>query len=214
MHQKIQHFELRNKFNVDFALDSPEDIQRWREERKARFPKFQNNISNNSGQSVVDKSTNVGLKNKRVNDRHNHKKKRNRHKRKWNSNKTYDHCNIKRNKVEQELLTHNNITNDNCTKLDTSNTISTAKNSLSLISCYSSDDDVQNDWTTSKDDEYNLSIISELLNNVVSRVHNELTKPTNSSIQKCKKRKRPYNPHAHLSYSKLNLFQKVCIQTR
>lgn len=206
LHKKIQHLELRNKYNVDFALDSPEDIQKWREERKARFPKVQDGEqrqpANNLHPENVPKQQN----------RNNHRNKRhNRRKRQFNKSPD-NQANFKRSRLNEST---SSLVETVADKSCSDKPIDKPQNSLSLISCYSSDEESGESSPKKNLDFENEQIIREMVNSMISKVHSDLSTQSSSIKQtvtnKNIKRKKPFNPHQHMAYSKLNLFQKVSI---
>lgn len=62
-HSDIQHLELRNKYSVDFTLSTPEDIAKWRTERRAKYPTL-GNVEKKSVEKTINET---GTKNVLIN---------------------------------------------------------------------------------------------------------------------------------------------------
>lgn len=170
-HSDIQHMELRNKYNVDFSLSTPEDISRWRAERKARFPTAESVERKNAqilknemeeGAQRQQTSGNFARNNARnrqsnwKNTNNNRNKNRKRQQSSTHPQHHNDNFNIKRNRVEDILV--NKVTDldhqpqgrdfpettvvlEESTSSPTVATKTPSCNSLNLLSYYESDED-------------------------------------------------------------------------
>lgn len=130
-HQRIQHFCFRDKSVIKkfMCLDSPEDIEKWREERKANFPTKVNIEMKKAKQSqqminsLVQTNQNQrnGKSNSGRNKRFNRFDKRNKIKRKFNRNYNNEETEIETEECVKSSVSIdlNSITNDvKRTKLD------------------------------------------------------------------------------------------------
>lgn len=233
--------ELRNRYNVDFMLNSPEDIARWRAERRARYPTFENaekkDITDTSDK-VSSGKLNEAKRYQNRNEHSNWKNNNNRcnnTKRKQNyfqnQHTNYDSFNIKRNRLDQDLLS-SKVLNTADSENDTEKNFPAKEeksNSLNLLSYYGSDEETDNMDAFRKEPlektnrntspiketvntDNSEQIIAKLVSDLLHKVQCNLTASTaneiNSKTVKPKKRKRPFVAPS-LTYSKLSLFQKV-----
>ncbi|KAH9389606.1 nuclear fragile X mental retardation protein interacting protein 1 [Tyrophagus putrescentiae] len=239
-HSDVQHIELRNKYSVDFSLSTPEDIAKWRSERRARYPTFENVVKKSSEQlnNEADnrKATHFNQSNNSDNyssqNRQNWKNSENNRsryndKRKFNSNNalhqnfTDHHYNVKRNRTEDVSATSDPIPQmgasevKSVVKEEVKVEPSVCSNSLNLLTYYESDEEAEvsppdEQKSTENVEEAVKEVVSELLCKVEKTVFNSSKQKTSKRQKKKAKKQPPSGPQ--LNFSRLSLFQKLMLQ--
>ncbi|KAF7488780.1 hypothetical protein SSS_01936 [Sarcoptes scabiei] len=185
LHKKIGHIQLLNKYSENFLMNSPEEIARWREERRRKFPK----VENVSDQIETIKSEHYkdsrGNKNEAFpfNNRSQSCPNRFQNNQRLSNNHHKFLSNKRKAKKFDKLFVHN-------------------KKFLEKKYAYS-DSDEQSDGED-----------NETINRVVTELVRDLIKKIERTNEKSQKRPRPISsartPQLH--YSQLSLFQKLMLQ--
>lgn len=195
-HSDIQHLELRNKYSVDLTLSTPEDIAKWRTERRAKYPTFENvekksvektvnetdtkktarfNQSNNNDNYSGRNRQNANWKNNSHNSRGRYNNKR-----KYNSNNLHQnfndhHYNVKRNRTEDVSAKNDksgevpqNVASEVKKPVSSIKTETTAGNSLNLLTYYESDDEVE--ISQAPDEQKSTENVDETVKDVISEL--------------------------------------------
>lgn len=213
LHKKIEHFELQTKYN--FKLDTPEDIDRWREERKKRYPTLI------KAKTVHEAEDSSAVNNKRdfSNRYNNNNKRRGKHcGRNWSSGKRPRFENIspkKQTTIEATTsVSLNSIETTSKSVLPPPPPTLNKTNALQLLGNYESDDEEEEGEIVEKlpkkveTNPEDLRIITLVVNKLVNKVEYDLNVEKKQNAAK-KKKLQPRK--TVVRYKELTLFQKVCI---
>ena len=238
LHKKIQHFEFQHKGGCSNNLlnsNNPDDIEKWRAQRRARYPKLANIV--NTEKPIESIECSQGQKNafrrelqrssssNRHNNRHNNNNYNNsngnhfkNHKRShYQNNQHESNNNPKRSKLVEEERSSSKLNLEPNNKCD-----ETRVKSFQLLSNYDSEDsdDCPLEVTTKKltSDEVQRTpyevpkpaenverIVRECMNSLLNKVDNKLKRES-----KVPQKRHPHQPK--LYYDKLTLFQKLMLQ--
>lgn len=240
-HSDIQHLELRNKYSVDFTLSTPEDIAKWRTERRARYPTLENVEKKSVEKSIseADSKKTACFNQSNNNDNYSGRNRQNanwrnsnnsrgryNNKRKYNSNNFHQNFNDHQYNVKRSRTEDVSAKNDKSEEVPQNVVIkpvsnikieTTANNSLNLLSYYESDDETEvsqapdEQKSTENVDNTVQDVISELLSQVEKNVLINKNHQTTSKRQKKKAKKLPPPSELPLNFSRLSLFQKVSV---
>ncbi|XP_075589082.1 uncharacterized protein LOC124496813 [Dermatophagoides farinae] len=226
IHKKINHFQICKRFNDGFLMDSPEEISKWRAERRSKFPRLSNIINNDDGDG-----DDHGQKSSHPYRIHNQNYRSNnfRDRRKFqrhsfsslqkNHSKNRPHNQIQRNPSKNERKNHIPSTLSKIS-LPTSEPCSSSSSSLNLLSGYaSSSSSEHSDSDELKQNEHH-TLISSMIDEIIDKVektHVIQNKNKNQNGNKTisnnnKKRTPKLYRQSILQYSNLNLFQKLMLQ--
>lgn len=234
LHQKINHFQIFAKFKDNLSENSPEEIEKWRAERRARFPKIANNDHNNQSSNTDETKINQdreniiknqGFKANYSNNKFKRKFHQHSNKSKYHGNKRFSpHNKYQTNNASKRPQTKNHSPNTKCqnepksikTEESPKKNPAISSNSLNMLACYSSDESSdleQNSPTKQNSIENDKKIITDLLNELIIKVDKKITAEKNVNANMAKKRlkKRPPCPPLP-SYNQLTLFQKLMLQ--
>ncbi|XP_027198246.2 uncharacterized protein LOC113792546 [Dermatophagoides pteronyssinus] len=209
MHKKINHFQLCSRFNDGFLMDSPEEISKWRNERRSKYPRLSNIINND------DNDINH-IKNNQPNRNHNNSAYRNnnyRDRRKFQRHSfSYSQKNHSNNRIHKRNSIENKQKNSTVkSSLPITPEPSSSSSSLNLISGYCSGSNSEHsDNEESKQNEH--KILSSMIDELIEKVEKTKIVPKKLNKTISNKKQKPTIQRQPLQYSNLNLFQKLMLQ--
>lgn len=230
LHQKINHFQIYTRFKDNLPENSPEEIAKWRAERRARYPKIANNDNDpktDSNETKISQDSENSFKNRGFKSNYSN----NNFKRKFHQHYKSEYHGNKRFARHKQYQTNNgsrkpkyknknylpSVENQNestkSIKCDPPENPVAFSNSLNMLSCYASDEnsDVEKSSPTKQYCENDEAIITDLLDKLIIKVDRKQTaEHTKSNLKKRLKKQTPCPPLP--SYNQLTLFQKLMLQ--